>query len=1214
MKALGPFELTDPIGRGGMGEVWGARHRVDRRPVAIKVITDTRALQDRFQAAFRNEARAMAGMEHVGIARILDFGVVEAPPTDSMRQGSPFLVMERLGRSLDVERAATDWPTLRQILLDLLDALAHAHARGLVHRDLKPDNVLWSNDGRTLKLTDFGVAHAMDGGTPRDGARRETSRTWETSGAAESGMVGTPNYMAPEQVKGQVWAHGPWTDLYALGCLAFALAVGRTPFEVRDKPLATMMAHLTEPVPPLIARIALPDGFEGWVGRLLAKTPEARFRKAADAAWALARLADVQASVDTLPPVFGPTGAAGGAAGVAGHTVDGIDLGSLGSLSGISGISDDFAGLMPAFDPAAEGERTVFDSAPPAFADAALLETGPLPVTAPRRIPPMSDDWRGADGPAPLGQQMQGVGLGLFGLRRVPFVGRETERDLLWSLLGVVADSGMAHAAVLHGPSGFGKTRLAEWLLERADELGAASGLRAMHGAVDGPGHGLSGMLERALRCVEVPPAELPMHIGRVLATLEVRDTEEVDALVGIVDPGREAQQRVDGGGRTAGLRAVRPEEQFAIVRRHLERLAAERPLVVLLDDAHYSRRALDFCAHVLDAQRHTPCPILLVLTVRDEDLAARPDAVERLDGLVARDAMRVEVGPLDAHDRPAMLGALLGLDGELIRRVDARTGGNALFAVQLVGDWVQRGLLEPGTGGFRLASGALTALPDDIAAVWRARVEQILDGRPGEADARALELAATLGLQIGGREWQAVCAAAGLAPDPTLVEALLDAALARCGREGPAVRWSFAHGMLREAVLQRARDAGRLRLWHQICARTLAREPGRRTAERVARHLRAAGRLDEAATSFLDATRVRLDEGDYASAAEQLAGWRATVAVVADPDPRWGQGWLLESRLTRLRGRADDAEVIAEKALAAAERFGWSSERAGAMLELGIIARTSGRVADSERLLRAAGQAVGDDVALRAACAEELGVSLLRQGKRERGVAALEAAREAYRAVGDPLGLGRSLFNLARARLQAGAADEAQRYVQAAREAFESGGARGAMASCRLLDGELARQQGDLEAAAEHYRAALKLWESLGAANAPYARLNLGFTLVAADRIDEAWQPLESALRAFARSGIKVAEAAARAGLLPIAAAHGDWMAFDEQLDALEMLLAQSDLSDTDAARMCEAGVRRALAADDRGRAGRAAALAVDLWGRLGQAEKAAEVQRLVE
>ncbi len=1209
MMSLGPFELTDPIGRGGMGEVWAARHHVDRRPVAIKVITDSRALQDRFQAAFRNEARAMAGMEHPGIARILDFGRVAGSSLDGVRDGSPYLVMERLGRPLDVRRAR-GWSRVGAVLLALLDALAHAHARGLVHRDLKPDNILWSTDGRALKLTDFGVAHAIHGATPRDAARRDAQRTWETAGAAESGMVGTPDYMAPEQVRGEVWAHGPWTDLYALGCLAFELVSGRAPFGEAGRPLATMMAHMTEAVPALRPRFPVPPAFEGWVGKLLTKSPEGRFRKAADAAWALRSMHDPP---DAAPQSFGslPGSMAGSLAdpfadaswpGLPGSAADDARLHpppSFGSLGG----------LLPGIDPAALTDHTIVDSRPPTFVDVGdgLLETGPLPVLAsPSGVPPMPDDWRAPAG-ARATAAMAGVGLGLFGLRRVPFVGRHTERDLLWSLLGLVADRGAAQVAVLRGPSGFGKTRLAEWLVERADELGAASGLRAMHGAVPGPGQGLTGMLERALRCVQVEPDALRAHVTRMLATLGVDTPEEVDALVRLVDPG--------GGARPT--RAVRPEEQYAIVRRHLERLAAERPLVVVLDDAHYNRHALDFCAHVLDAQARWPSPILLVLTVRDEDLPRRPDAVERLAALDARDAVRIEVGPLAPDDRPALLDALLGLQPDLLRRIDARTGGNALFAVQLVGDWVRRGVLEAAPDGFTLAADAGTTLPDDLGAVWQARIEQLLTERAGldraGSDARALELAATLGLQIDGGEWRAVCTAAGLPADPGLVEALLDAALARCGPEGPAQRWAFAHGMLREAILKRARDAGRLALWHRTCARALARRPGPRTSERVARHLLAADRRAEAVPHALDAARRRLDEGDYAAAAEQLAGWRAAVAILPGTDPRWGRGWLLESRLTRMQARTEEAERAAARALAAALRHGWISERAAALLEQGVLARHTGRVADSERLLRAAVQVVGDDTALRAACGEELGLTLLRQGERDRAAAALETARVAYAAVDDPLGLGRSLFGLARAHLQAGEADAARRRNEAARAAFQAGGARGAEATCRIMDGELARQAGDLEAAAEHYRAALKLFESIGAANATYARLNLGFTLLEADRFTEAWAPLEAALTELGAHGARVAQAAARAGLLPIAAASGDWQSFDTHRAALAALLESSDLSDVDTARLSEKGARQALKAGDAPRARQAAALAIELWTRMGHPDRAAAAEALV-
>ena len=1224
---LGPFELHDRIGRGGMGEVWAAVHPADRRPLAIKVITDARALKERFRAAFRNEARAMASMEHRGIARIHEFGVVDQKTAhqSALRPGTPYLVMERLGAPLDVDTVAGSWPRLRAVLLALLDALAHAHARGLVHRDLKPDNILWALDGRRVKLTDFGVAHAMYGGAteaPPDTATPE----WETTGAASSGMVGTPTYMAPEQVLGHIWAQGPWTDLYALGSLAYKVASGRAPFEDPDKPLATMMAHITAPVPPLASRMQIPTGFEAWLGRLLAKSPEARYRKAADAAHALRRLDDAPRldtdflPSDTVDAVINETGSLG--------SIDSIgSLGSLGSLDALSapGTLDILDALGLADEPSDEGavhdagEATEVDDRLPAFAealreagqgsiDAGLLETGALPAPIgpdPLLASPLPLDWRdsriGRSDP-----RLGGVGLGLYGLRRVPFVGRESERDLLWSMLRASAERRGVHAVMLRGPSGFGKTRLAEWLVERADELGAANGLRAIHGAVDGPGQGLPGLLERALRCVEVPRETLVAHIRRMLGGLGGGDdAHDAEALAEIIAP---IDVQTTGG--TKAIRFARPEEHHATLRRFFEVCARERPLVVLLDDVQHSRRTLDFCLHLLDAR--CEAPILLVMTVRDEALAERPDAAALIETLAARDVVELPVGPLASDDRPALLRALLGLDAELARRIDARTGGNALFAVQLIGDWVQRGVLRPSPDGFRLEPGATEAMPADLGSVWHARVEQILADRSGD-DVRALEIAATLGLQISGAEWRAACAAAGLVADPALVDALLDAALARSGPEGPAVRWAFVHGMLREAIVQRARAAGRLGLHHRVCARVIARHPATTTAERVARHLLAAHRYSEAAAPLIEAIERRLDEGDIPAARALVDALDGAMSAQPIVDLRRGEGWLLAARLARQRARADQAEALAVRAAEAAERYGWTRLRPAVLFERAMVDKATGRFASAEARLREAGQlAAADDLALRARCSEELGAILVRQGERDRGVAALGVARQAYGATDDLVGLGRCAYWMARVHLAAGELDEASAHNEAAHDAFDQSGARGAAASCRLMDGEIARARRAPAEAATHYREALALFESLGSANAIYARLNLGFALVEAGQSAEARPLLEETLERATSPDLRAVAAGSRAALLLVHAEQRDWPSFSARLGEIETLTREQEVLERDTARLVDQAARRALGAGERTHAAAAAELAGRLWTRLGCDAEAIEARLL--
>jgi len=199
---FGNYQLGRPVGTGGMGEVWAARHQPTGVGVAIKVLTGLAATNRVFLSAFRNEIRACAGLEHPSVVRVFDRGEVpeetDAATRGRLTVGSPFLVMEFVGGgSLQPLCGRLSWWETRQILLRVLDALAHAHARGLIHRDIKPENVLLTADRTEVKLTDFGLAQAMKRAAPGD---------------KEKGLVGTPRYMAPEQVRGEWRDYGPWTD------------------------------------------------------------------------------------------------------------------------------------------------------------------------------------------------------------------------------------------------------------------------------------------------------------------------------------------------------------------------------------------------------------------------------------------------------------------------------------------------------------------------------------------------------------------------------------------------------------------------------------------------------------------------------------------------------------------------------------------------------------------------------------------------------------------------------------------------------------------------------------------------------------------------------------------------------------------------------------------------------------------------------------------
>ena len=224
----------------------------------------------------------MARLNHPTIARVFDVGTVEYEEArDSsgvLKPGAPYFVMELLsgGRLLrDVELG--DWMAVRALLLQMLDALGHAHARGVLHRDVKPANMVLGSarDARPgWKLIDFGLARLLEG-----------------TGRIDSRVIaGTPNYTAPEQIEAKLFhRQGPWTDLYALGCVAHRLIAGRPVF-ARKSRLEVLAAHASEAPPTLIPRMDVPSGLDAWARRMLSKDPGERYQRAADAALGLLKL------------------------------------------------------------------------------------------------------------------------------------------------------------------------------------------------------------------------------------------------------------------------------------------------------------------------------------------------------------------------------------------------------------------------------------------------------------------------------------------------------------------------------------------------------------------------------------------------------------------------------------------------------------------------------------------------------------------------------------------------------------------------------------------------------------------------------------------------------------------------------------------------------------------------------------------------------------
>lgn len=251
-RTLGRYRLEALLGRGGMAEVWRASDTKLTRTVAVKVIHASVARDPHFAERFLREARVVASLEHPNILPVYDFGE---------EAGVPFLVMPYLpGGTLRERLNGAPAPLLLAAawIGQLADALDAAHAAGVLHRDVKPANVLVGKLDR-LALADFGIAKMV-----------ETQAGLTATGV----VVGTPTYMAPEQAQGQ--PASPETDRYSLAVVAFEILAGRPPFG-GDNPLSLMHQHVSTPAPALSSRIGgLPAGLDAVFSRALSKDPAER--------------------------------------------------------------------------------------------------------------------------------------------------------------------------------------------------------------------------------------------------------------------------------------------------------------------------------------------------------------------------------------------------------------------------------------------------------------------------------------------------------------------------------------------------------------------------------------------------------------------------------------------------------------------------------------------------------------------------------------------------------------------------------------------------------------------------------------------------------------------------------------------------------------------------------------------------------------------------
>ncbi|MDX2023080.1 MAG: serine/threonine-protein kinase [Deltaproteobacteria bacterium] len=287
-ETLGSYEIIDQIGVGGMGAVFLGRHKLIDRKVAIKVLLAEYSNRQEAVDRFFNEAKATASLRHPSLVDVIDFG--------HAKDGSAYLVMEYLeGENLGsrlrrVNRLSV--PQSLEFARQIAVGVGVAHAAGIVHRDLKPDNVFLIPSPvdpalEMVKLLDFGIAKIsgkMAGGMQK----------------TQTGMMlGTPLYMAPEQCRGAGYVDAR-SDIYAFGCILFAMLTGRPPF-IHEFPGELIAAHLHEPPPRVRSlRPEVPASLDDLVDKLLAKAPEARPENMAAITKALGKIASEMGLAGTM--------------------------------------------------------------------------------------------------------------------------------------------------------------------------------------------------------------------------------------------------------------------------------------------------------------------------------------------------------------------------------------------------------------------------------------------------------------------------------------------------------------------------------------------------------------------------------------------------------------------------------------------------------------------------------------------------------------------------------------------------------------------------------------------------------------------------------------------------------------------------------------------------------------------------------------------------
>ncbi|MEC7986248.1 MAG: AAA family ATPase, partial [Myxococcota bacterium] len=515
---------------------------------------------------------------------------------------------------------------------------------------------------------------------------------------------------------------------------------------------------------------------------------------------------------------------------------------------------------------------------------------------------------------------VHGIGLYMFGLRSFPFVGRIQRRDMLWNQLIDVTRRG-ASAVVIQGPEGCGKSHLARWLCERAEEVGAATSYRINYEKDFNDKGGLCEAITNSLRCQGQDVQQMTSRLQQLFQFDEAL-FEAIPKIVSLLQPkGLNADQSVD----------LTEWERHGLFLRLLLRSSREQnstgltsPIVCWIDNAHWGAEGLRFCRSIISADHIRSIPILFILTMKPEELVAQ--RLERIEMAALRNHHRcknIPLNPISQEEHRKILQNFLDLSPSLLDHLVRHTEGNPHFAKETIADWIRRHVLEYSPQGFMLKDGEEFSVPRSIKQAWKIR----LGAATREFDDGMMqmsELAAMMGTHVYMEEWTALNPSFPSDKLREIVDELLRHRLAR--RWKSAIGWSFVHPVIPRLFIKSAEFFKRDKPGHLRIAQMLRSHKRVDTFERIGKHLIAAGEIKEGLSQLLRGAKIRKRRCEHGQTVELLDNYERCMrqSQIKAMDERWGFSWSIRFEIAYEQQNQELIDELKSKLRQAIVRYNW--------------------------------------------------------------------------------------------------------------------------------------------------------------------------------------------------------------------------------------------------------------------------------------------------